>query len=77
MKSRKIYAALIDYKSAFSEVNHDLLWCKLFNQGISAKVNNLFRKIYSQATVQIRVEELTEPRNVTKGVLQADSASPY
>ncbi|KAI5751074.1 hypothetical protein M8J77_003920 [Diaphorina citri] len=77
MKRRKLYVALVDFKSAFSEVDHDLLWSKLFSLGISAKIICLLRKIYSLAKVQIRVvNQVSEPANVTKGVLQGESVSP-
>lgn len=76
IKKRPLYAAMIDYRSAFSEIDHDLLWQKLFNLGISAKIIRLLRNIYSKAEVQIRAEELTESAGVNKGVLQGDSASP-
>lgn len=77
MSGRKLYAALIDFKAAFSEVNHDLLWAKLFSAGISAKIIRLLRNIYSFTTVQIKIDNLlTPPAAVTKGVLQGESASP-
>lgn len=77
INKRKLYAAFIDYKSAFPEIQHDLLFAKMFAFGISGKVISLFRRIYKGATTQIRVEDKTTPsQEITKGVLQGDCGSP-
>lgn len=77
IKRRKLYAAFIDYKSAFSEVQHDLLFVKMFDFGISGKIISLLRRIYGGASTQIRVDDKkTPPNKITKGVLEGDSISP-
>lgn len=77
IKKRKLYAAFIDFKSAFSEVDHQLLMEKMFQFGISGKIISVIRKLYEQSRVQIRVDDkLTPIRNITKGVITGDSVSP-
>ncbi|KAI5746163.1 hypothetical protein M8J77_000641 [Diaphorina citri] len=77
IRHRKLYAAFVDFRSAFSEINHELLWLKMFNFGISRKVIAMFQKLYGNAETQIRVgNKFSSPQNITKGVLQGDSASP-
>lgn len=77
IRGRKVYAAFIDYKSAFLEVDHHLLKLKMFNVGISRKVISMFQKFYDTAESQIRVgTRLSDARKITKGCLQGDSASP-
>ncbi|KAL1446171.1 hypothetical protein WDU94_005490 [Cyamophila willieti] len=61
INKRKLYAAFIDYKSAFSEVQHNLLFVKMFAFGISGKIISLLKRIYERATTQIRVEDKTTP----------------
>ncbi|KAL1447102.1 hypothetical protein WDU94_003568 [Cyamophila willieti] len=77
IRHRKLYTAFIDFKSAFSEINHHLLWLKMFTLGISGKVTTFFQRLYANAETQIRVGgSLSSSQKVTKGVLQGDSASP-
>lgn len=77
LKQEKLYTAVIDFKSAFFEVDHALMWSKLFHIGISAKFIQAFKNLYSQARTRIKVgDDLFTPQvNVSKGVLQGDSAS--
>ncbi|KAI5720558.1 hypothetical protein M8J77_008569 [Diaphorina citri] len=78
INQRKLYAAFIDYKSAFSEVQQDLLFAKMFTFGVTGKiVLSLLGRIYERATTRIKVEgEMTSSQEVTKGVLTGDSCSP-
>ncbi|KAI5714528.1 hypothetical protein M8J77_001206 [Diaphorina citri] len=77
IRGRKIYAAFIDFKAAFLEVDHHLLKLKMFSTGISRKVISMFQKFYDTAESQIRVgNKLSAARKITKGCLQGDSASP-
>ncbi|KAL1447096.1 hypothetical protein WDU94_003514 [Cyamophila willieti] len=77
IQQRKLYAAFIDFKSAFSEVDHRLLFEKMFKFGVTGKVLSLLKKIYQQAEVQIRVaDQFTPPHRINKGLLQGDSISP-
>lgn len=77
IKKRKLYVAFVDFKSAFSEVDHYLLFMKMFEFGISGKVISVIRTLYEQSRVQIRVEDkLTPVCSITKGVITGDSISP-
>lgn len=77
MKGEKLYTAVIDFKSAFFEVEHDLMWEKLFAMGITAKFIRTLKNLYSQARTRIKVGDslFTPFVSVSKGVLQGDSAS--
>lgn len=76
VNQRKLYAAFVDYKSAFPGVQHDLLFAKMFTFGVSGKMVSLLRRIYERATTQIKVEnKRTAKQKITKGVLQGDSCS--
>lgn len=77
IKRRKLYTAFVDFRSAFSEVDHNLLWVKMFHSGVSGKMIRLMKKIYDKANVQIKINnEVTSPVKITKGVMEGDSASP-
>lgn len=54
IKQRKLFAAFIDFKSAFSNTDHALLFSKMFDFGISGKTVNLIRNIYRNARTQVR-----------------------
>ncbi|KAI5742771.1 hypothetical protein M8J77_011149 [Diaphorina citri] len=79
IKHRKLYVGFVDFKSAFSEIDHTLLWQKLYEFGISSKIIRVLNKMYEQAEVKIvsgRSQEATPACSITKGVLQGDSISP-
>ena len=44
---RKLFCAFADYKKAFDTVWREGLWVKLIHQGISGKIFNVIRSIYS------------------------------
>lgn len=77
IRQRKLFAAFIDFKSAFSSTDHTLLFSKMFDFGISAKMISLIRKIYKNAKTKVRVgNEVTESRSISKGLLEGDCLSP-
>uniref|UniRef100_A0A1Y1LAD0 Reverse transcriptase domain-containing protein n=1 Tax=Photinus pyralis TaxID=7054 RepID=A0A1Y1LAD0_PHOPY len=77
LKKQRMYALFVDFKKAFDSIQHDLLWQKLSQTGISAKLIRLIKGFYSKATLQIEQEgRLSEVINITKGVLQGDVLSP-
>lgn len=77
LKGRKVYAAFIDFKRAFDSIDHQALWKKLQNIGVSNRMIHLIKKIYDNAEMRIQINN-THSANIkiTKGVLQGDSLSP-
>ncbi|KAL1448341.1 hypothetical protein WDU94_000009 [Cyamophila willieti] len=74
---QKLYAGFVDFKSAFSEVDHSLLWQKAYQFGISSKIITLLRNLYDKAETRIKSgHELTPPCKINKGLMQGDSVSP-
>ena len=73
----KMYALFIDFKTAFDSVNHEMLWKKLLNLGISTKMVKIIEKIYHKATLKVKTKQgLTDSININKGVLQGETLSP-
>lgn len=77
IKGGKLYTLFVDLKSAFSSVKHNLLWKKLYSQGLSSKIINIFGNLYSKANLRVRTSEgLSERCAVLCGVLQGEVMSP-
>lgn len=75
--NRKLYVAFIDFRKAFDNVNRNLLWKILLDNGIKGKLFACIKSMYSQVKARIRCgSELTEPINCTAGVKQGDVCSP-
>ena len=51
----KLYAAFVDFKSAFPSVNHQLLWEKLRRKGLSTKIINILNHLYNGVSASMRV----------------------
>jgi hypothetical protein len=77
MKKRKLYGLFIDFESAFDSVPHALLWRRLGSIGKSSKIIRILGNIYKSAAFVVEKNgEISTPIQVSKGVLQGDSASP-
>lgn len=77
IKHKKLYAGFVDFRSAFSEVDHTLLWQKAFHFSLSSKMISILSRLYNQAEVKIRSgSEFTPSCTITKGLLQVDCCSP-
>lgn len=77
LEGRKVYAIFVDFQRAFDSVPHDLLWQKLDQLKISAKIIRILKDLYGKAKFQF--EQNGEPSKIitiSKGVLQGESASP-
>ena len=73
----KLYGLFVDLKSAFDSVDHNLLWRKLLNLGLSTKIINILKYFYSAANLKISNNQgCTDSVKVTKGVLQGETLSP-
>lgn len=73
----KLYALFVDFKGAFDNVRHDLLWEKLWQLGMSTKFIKIMADLYSKAEIKISDGVSTsETIKVTRGVLQGETLSP-
>lgn len=76
-KGNGLFCTFVDFKQAFDKVDHNVLWQKLANFGLSGKLLRILMHFYGQA--QVRVSHgncCTDPINITNGVLQGDCLSP-
>lgn len=73
----KLFILFVDFRRAFDSINHQLLWMKLHNLGVSAKLVRLLRKMYSFATFKVQSNGITSKEfEVGEGVLQGEILSP-
>ncbi|CAG7833269.1 unnamed protein product, partial [Allacma fusca] len=73
----KLFVMFIDFQRAFDSIPHDKLWRKLFKVGVSAKIINVMRSIYSKAKMCVRaVDYKSLFYDISMGVLQGEILSP-
>lgn len=73
----KLYALFVDFRRASPSDSHNILWKKLSDLGLSTKVIKILIFLYSHATMLIRNSAgLSDPIDITNGVLQAEVLSP-
>jgi hypothetical protein len=76
-KGRPIHALFVDMSQAFDTINHERLWIKLNKQGLSTKVINTLKAIYSRANARVRTNyDISGAFKIEKGVLQGETVSP-
>lgn len=77
LRRKKLYALFVDLASAFDSVSHSLLWFRLSQLGVSGRLIRIFSKLYGGANLVIGEKGMSESSiQVSRGVLQGDSASP-
>ena len=79
LKTRKgkVFALFVDLSGAFDSVQHDKLWRKLHKIGLSDKMINSIKDIYSKAKAKIRTKEgESDFFPFRKAVLQGETLSP-
>ena len=54
VKKKPVYACFVDFKKAFDNVSHNILWSKLINYGIDGKFLDLVESMYSKVKSCIR-----------------------
>lgn len=78
LKSTNIFALFVDLRRAFDSINHNLLWYKLYNLGISSKIIRILQYLYNNAIILLKInDDLSNPIDFTKGVLQGEIMSPF
>ena len=70
----KKYMLFIDLKNAYDSVDHEILFRKLRELKAPEEIVNTIAKIYSNA--KMRIDPITPPLNVNRGVLQGSVLSP-
>ena len=73
-KRSKLYAAFIDFRKAFDTVNRDKLWETLIKIGVSTKMINLLKAMYTSVKAIVKQgyeksAELNCPRGVRQGCI--------
>ena len=75
--NRKLYVAFIDFEKAFDSINRHILWRVLLKYGLSGKIFNCIRSMYSNVKAKVKSGvKLTEFIRCTAGVKQGDILSP-
>ena len=73
----KLFAIFIDFKQAFTSVNHAILWNKLRVMGLSTKMLNIIISIYKNSQMYVKKEGvISQAIPITVGVLQGEILSP-
>ena len=75
--SKKLYCAFIDYEKAFDKVDRYLLWFKLLQEGISPRLLNILKSMYSNVKVCIKYRSrCSNFMQSDVGLKQGDPLSP-
>ena len=73
---KKLYTAFIDYEKCFDKVNRAFLWQKLVRQGVTTKLVNAIKAMYSSVKCSIKFnDQISAPMNSLSGLKQGDSNS--
>lgn len=76
-KDQTVWTAFVDISNAFPSVNHDLLWLKLHEKGLSGPIFDWLRKLYRDMEYVVDNNgECSEEFKARMGVLIGDPASP-
>jgi len=68
----------VDFKKAFDSINRSVMFSVLRHYGIPMSLVNAVQALYSNSTSAVMVDEgISEPFNVTTGVLQGDVLAPF
>jgi len=77
-KKKKMYALFVDLSMAFDSVDHNKLWSKMRDIGISSKVITFVQKIYTGAKAKVRTPEgESDFFQIKRGILQGETLSPF
>ena len=75
---KRIYCCFIDYKKAFDSVSHFRLWLKLVRYGVTGKLLNLMKTMYSKLKSCVKSDGIfSEFFDCKVGLMQGESLSPF
>ena len=75
--NKPIFACFVDFSKAFDSVNRNALFYKMQKAGITGKIFELIKNMYSSTFYCIKKENyLSKPRVKNVGLKQGDSLSP-
>ena len=75
--NKPIFACFVDFSKAFDTVNRNALFYKMQKTGITGKIFELIKSMYSSTFYCIKKENyLTKPRINNVGLKQGESLSP-
>ena len=73
-----VYSCFLDMSKAFERVNHDLLLSKLANMGLPTHFVRIFKYVYAQIAVKVRVNEsFSDSWRICRGVRQGGITSAF
>ena len=75
VKKARGWCIFIDYQPAFDTVNREALWTKLFELGVSCKMTNMIKSIYSKVQSCVRLSSAMQLSGffyVTVGLKQGE-----
>jgi hypothetical protein len=78
-KKSRLYCAFIDYEKAFDTVDRNALWVKLLEIGISSKMLNMIKSIYTVVKSCVKLSPnmlISEFFDVSLGLKQGEPLSP-
>ena len=71
-------SCFLDMSKAFERVNHDLLLSKLANKGLPTHFVRIFKSVYAQTTVKVRVNEsFSDSWRICRGVTGRNNISLF
>lgn len=71
-----VHVGFVDYEKAFDSVEHWAVFHALKRSNVDDRYVQVIKDIYSKATLQISLHELTDPIKMSRGVRQGDTISP-
>lgn len=74
-----LYAAFIDFRSAFDSISRNILWAKLRDSKIDKRLLFLIRALHKNTTIRVKLNpqgHLTNPIETKKGVRQGCILAP-
>ena len=76
-KNKRLYCCFIDYSRAFDSVSHYKLWKRLVRCGVTGKILNVIKSMYSKLKSCVKVNNVcSEFFEVSVGLMQGESLSP-
>ena len=76
LQGKKLYVCFIDYTKAFDLLNRSAIFAKLFRSGVSTKLINIFKNMYSKMKLGVKNDVLKQEFASNVGLLQGEICSP-